>query len=112
MHARLRGSKSLLTLYPIINSLADGIDKPRPNMKVTAFTVSQKSSNTRQQETDKRAWQTWNTNNKKDPQKEHCLGKVSKNKLLEGLNLYDGANLYLITMWIKTNRCLVCMKDP
>ena len=52
MHARLRGSKSLLTLYQIVNkpdvpSLADEIAKPHPNMniKVAAFTVSEKSSN-------------------------------------------------------------------
>ena len=53
MHALLRGSKSLLTLYQIINkpdfpSLADEIAEPHPdmNIKVAAFTVSEKSSNT------------------------------------------------------------------
>ena len=53
MHARLRGSKSLLTLYQIINkpdfpSLADEIAEPNPdmNIKVAAFTVSEKLSNT------------------------------------------------------------------
>ena len=53
MHARLRGSKSLLTLYQIISktdfpSLADEIAEPYPdmNIKVAAFTVSEKSSNT------------------------------------------------------------------
>ena len=53
MHARLRGSKSLLTLYQIIKkpdfpSLADEIAEPHPdmNIKVAAFTVSEKSSNT------------------------------------------------------------------
>ena len=52
MHARLRCSKSLLTLYQIINktwfpSLADEIDEPRPdmNIKFTAFTVSEMSIN-------------------------------------------------------------------
>ena len=52
MHARLRGPK-LLTLYQIINktrfpSLADEIAEPRPdmNIKVAAFTVSEKSINT------------------------------------------------------------------
>ena len=52
MHARLRGSKSLFTLYQIINkhdfpSLADEIAGPYPdmNIKVAAFTVSEKSSN-------------------------------------------------------------------
>ena len=52
MHARLRGSKSLLTPYQIINktyfpSLADEIAEPHPdmNIKVAAFTVSEKSSN-------------------------------------------------------------------
>ena len=53
MHARLRGPKTLLTLYQIINkldflSLADEIAEPRPdmNIKVAAFTVSKKLSNT------------------------------------------------------------------
>ena len=52
MHARLRGSNNLLTLYQIINkpdfpSLADEIAEPHPdmNIKVAAFTVSEKSSN-------------------------------------------------------------------
>ena len=52
MHPRLRGPKSLLTLYQIINkidfpSLADEIAEPRPdmNIKVAAFTVSEKSIN-------------------------------------------------------------------
>ena len=44
MHARLRGSKSLFPDFP---SLADEIAKPRPdiNIRVAAFTVSEKSSN-------------------------------------------------------------------
>ena len=52
MHARLRGSISLFTLYQIINkpefpSLADEIAEPHPdmNIKAAAFTVSEKSSN-------------------------------------------------------------------
>ena len=52
MHARLRGSKSLLTLYqiyikPDFPSLPDEIAEPHPdmNIKVAAFTVSEKSSN-------------------------------------------------------------------
>ena len=52
MHTRLCGSKMLLTLYQIINkhdfsSLADEIAEPHPdmNIKVDAFTVSEKSSN-------------------------------------------------------------------
>ena len=52
MRARLRGSKSLFTLYQIINRsdfpyLADEIAEPHPdmNIKVAAFTVSEKSSN-------------------------------------------------------------------
>ena len=52
MHARLRGSKRLFTLYHIIKkpdfpSLADGNAEPHPdmNIKVAAFTVSEKSSN-------------------------------------------------------------------
>ena len=54
MHARLRGSKSLLTLYQIINksdfpSLAGEITESHSdmNIKVSAFTVSEKSSNMR-----------------------------------------------------------------
>ena len=53
MHARLRVQKSLLSLYQIINktdfpSLADEITEPCPdmNIKVAAFTVSEKSFNT------------------------------------------------------------------
>ena len=52
MHARLLGTKSLLTLQHIINKtgfpLADEIAEPRPdmNIKVAGFTVSEKSSNT------------------------------------------------------------------
>ena len=52
MHARLRGPRSLLTFYQIINkpdfpSLADEIAEPRPdmNIKVAAFTLSEKSIN-------------------------------------------------------------------
>ena len=52
MHARLLCTKSFLTLYQIINEtdfpyLADEIAEPRPdmNIKVAAFTVSEKSSN-------------------------------------------------------------------
>ena len=54
MHAHLLGTKSLLTLYQIINKpdfpyLANEIVEPRPdmNIKVAAFTVSEKSSNIR-----------------------------------------------------------------
>ena len=52
-------------------------------------------------------------NNINDPQKKHCLGTVSKNILLEGLNMFNGEPASpLVQMWIKTHRCLVCMKDP
>ena len=54
IHTRLRAPKSLLTLYQVINkpdfpSLADEIAEPRPdmNIKFAAFTVSEKSINTR-----------------------------------------------------------------
>ena len=48
-----------------------------------------------------------------DPQKKHRLGTVSKNILLDGLNRFHGAPTSpLVQMWIKTHRCLVCMKDP
>ena len=50
MHARLRGSKLFTKLYlkPDFPSLEDGIAEPHPdiNIKVAAFTVSEKSSNT------------------------------------------------------------------
>ena len=51
MHARLRGPNNLLIPHQIIEPdfpyLADEIAEPRPDMKikVTAFTVSEKSSN-------------------------------------------------------------------
>ena len=50
---------------------------------------------TRQQGTDAKAWQTQDINNTNDPQKKYGLGTVSKNILLEGLNLFHGANLTL-----------------
>ena len=54
-----------------------------------------------------------NRNNRNNPQKKHRLGTVSKNILIEGLNRFHGAPTSpLVQMWIKTHRCLVCMKDP
>ena len=53
MHARLRGPSNLLIFHQIINKpdfpcLADEIAEPRPdmNIKVAAFTVSEKYINT------------------------------------------------------------------
>ena len=49
MHARVRGSKSLLThIKPDFPTFADEIAQQHPdmNIKVAAFTVSKKSSNT------------------------------------------------------------------
>ena len=54
MHTRLRGSNNLLIPHQIIKQepdflcLADKIAEPRPdmNIKVAAFTVSEKSINT------------------------------------------------------------------
>ena len=52
-------------------------------------------------------------NNINDPQKKHHLGTVRKNILQEGLNRFNGAPTSpLVQMWIKTHRCLACMKDP
>ena len=52
-------------------------------------------------------------NNINAPQKKHRLGTVSKNILLEGINRFNGTRTSpLVQMLIKTNRCLVCMKDP
>ena len=52
MHANLRGPSNLLVLHQIIiepdfSCLADGLAEQRPDMsiKVTAFTVSEKSIN-------------------------------------------------------------------
>ena len=50
---------------------------------------------TRQQWTDAKAWQTQDIDNIYDPQKKYCLGTVSKNILLEGLNRFHGTNLTL-----------------
>ena len=51
-------------------------------------------------------------NNINDSQKKHLLGKVSKHILLEGLSRFNGAPTSpLVQMWIKTHRCLVCMKE-
>ena len=48
-----------------------------------------------------------------DPQKNYCLGTVSKIILLEGLNRFqDAPTSPLVQMWIKTHGCLVYMKDP
>ena len=47
-----------------------------------------------QQWTDAKAWQTQEINNTNDPQKK-CLGRVSKNNLLEGLNQFYGAFIVL-----------------
>ena len=54
MHARLRGSKCLLTLLkleikPDFPSLADEIAEPRPDLNITVatFTVSEKLINTK-----------------------------------------------------------------
>ena len=56
--------------------------------------------------------QTQDRNNKSDPQKKHRLGMVSNNIFLEGLNWFHGVpTSSLVQMWIKTHRCLVCMKD-
>ena len=50
-------------------------------------------------------------NNINDLQKKHHLGTVSKNILVEALNQFHGAPTSpLVQMWIKTLRCLVCMK--
>ena len=39
--------------------------------------------------------------------------ELSVNVLLEGLNLFHGVpTSLLVQIWIKTHRCLVCMKDP
>ena len=52
-------------------------------------------------------------NNINVPQKKYRLGTVSKNILLEGFNRFNGAPTSpLVQKWIKTHRCLVCMKDP
>ena len=52
-------------------------------------------------------------NNINDPQRSTALERSVKNILLEGLNRFNGPPTSpLVQMWIKTHRCLVCMKDP
>ena len=52
-------------------------------------------------------------NNINDLQMKYRLRLVKKNILLEGLNRFHGAPTSpLVQMWIKTQRCLACMKDP
>ena len=47
------------------------------------------------------------------PQKKYRREMVSKIILLEVLNRFQPAPTSpLVQMWIKTHRCLVCMKDP
>ena len=50
--------------------------------------------------------------NIKDPQKKYCLGMVSKIFYWSLNRFYGAPTSTLIQMWIKTHRCLVCMKDP
>ena len=54
-------------------------------------------------------------NNINDPKKKHRLGMVSYYFFfkLEGINRFDGAPTSpLVQMWIKTYRCLTCIKYP
>ena len=69
---------------------------------------------TRQQQTDVyESISKQDRNNINDPQKKHRLETVSKTILLEGLSRFNGAPTSpLVKVWIKTHRCLVCMKDP
>ena len=50
--------------------------------------------------------------NIKDPQKKYHHGKVSKIFYWRALTGLTAPTSPLIQMWIKTHRCLVCMKDP
>ena len=45
-----------------------------------------------------------------DPQTKYRLGPVSKKYLTGGLKLVTAPTPPLVQMWIKTHRCLVCMK--
>ena len=85
MHARLRGSKSLITfiklkLKPDFPSLADEIAEPHPdmNIKVAAFTVSEKSSNTIC-----RYWMLWYILYENYDCANYVLRKISKNRKKE-----------------------------
>ena len=84
------------------------------NGKVTASQLDITNVITRHQQTDVHESITkQDRNNINDPQKKHRLGTVNKNILLEGLNRFNGAPTSpSVQMWIKTHRCLVCMKDP
>ena len=60
-----------------------------------------------------KAYQNQDRYNINDPPKKLGLGTVSKNILLEGLNWIHGPPTSpLVQMWIKTHRCLVCIKYP
>ena len=47
----------------------------------------------------------WNINNKKDLQKKHHLGMVSKKELLEGLNMFNSTNLTLTSDQLCMQNC-------
>ena len=55
----------------------------------------------------------YKTENTQNIHKRSTALERSVNILLEGLNRFNGAPASpLVQMWIKTHRCLVCMKDP
>ena len=87
------------------------LDITNESQEVSPFTGA---VTTRHQQTDLHESTTkQDRNNINDPQKKHRLGTVSKNILLEGLNQYNGAATSpLVQTWIKTHRCLFCLKEP
>ena len=98
MHARLRGSKSLITLIklklkPDFPSLADEIAEPHPdmNIKVAAFTVSEKSSNTIC-----RYWMLWYILYEIYDCANYVLRKINKNRIQRGM--YMSAHVLLILL--------------
>ena len=54
-----------------------------------------------------RYFEAWN-----DPQKKHCLGTVSRKYFYwRAKTSFTTPTSALVQMWIKTHRCLLCMKD-
>ena len=83
-----------------------------PQTRAKRSALSQQVTKRRQQTDMHESITKQDRNNINDPQKKHRLGTVSKNILLERLNRCNGASTSpLVQMWIKTHRCLVCMKD-
>ena len=82
------------------------LDNTNESQKVRTFSAGDHKANQ-----NKTRQKLHKRNNINEPQKKHRLGTVSKSILLEDLNRFNGVPTSpLVQMWIKTHRCLVCMK--